>query len=553
MEKFRLVQLTQEALKLQCKTDDYEHWGAPLLTVEEWQQKDATQRATPFSEKGALFWALVDKTEKDSSTSDEGLVAGQDLLYCHCKTLRFDCVYRRFNGDIERGYSYQVSSVYTLPAFRKRGLASFFLKEVAKQLEKLPNPLISVLYSDVGPTYYDRLGWKCHPSNAATLEVDHPRNIIENNDNSFQLEPMFIDDKLAKFLETDNARLVEELSSDKFQGKEAFLILPTRGSIEWQFVNAIHYARVAGYGELPSRCGVKINDNVFVLWWHYLKESTLYVSRARFPDSGDNAAATVRALLDTALQEARKFKLKKVVIWDPPSSLTRDEERDSLEIEVADRQLSLSSAMVFHYGNNGGNSTGPLPQWIHNENVGVLLVGVRFAQREAIEFTKLGLQFRIRLSTKKEHNNGWRAECIAGVRRRWELHRRRRGTTPANFATWKMIRNCPGRYIIKHKKQNPFLIDGVPVTSIDTGDFVRQAIATAEGEVYTVVVHDLESPQCVDRMKVVVFGAEGCGGGVITYCKQDENGSDVYVHTLNTASGLRRKLSGLRIDHILKI
>ncbi|KAL3672011.1 hypothetical protein V7S43_002676 [Phytophthora oleae] len=367
MEKLRLVQLTQEALKLQCKTDDYEHWGAPLLTVEEWQQKDALQRATPFSQNGALFWALVDKTEKDSSTSDDGLVAGRDLLYCHCKTLRFDCIYRRINGDVERGFSYQVSSVYTLPPSRKRGLASFFLKEVAKQLKKLPKPLISVLYSDVGPTYYDRLGWKCHPSKAATLEVNRPSNVTETSDNGFKLEPIFIDDKLAKFLETDNARLVEELSSDKFQGQEAFLILPTRGSIEWQFVNAIHYARVAGYDELPSRCGVKINDNAFVLWWHYLKESTLYVSRARFPDSGDNAAATARALLDAALQEARKFKLMKVVIWDPPSGLVHDDVRDPLEIQVAERQLSLSNAMVFHHESFDENSGAPLPQWLHNE------------------------------------------------------------------------------------------------------------------------------------------------------------------------------------------
>ncbi|KAL3672015.1 hypothetical protein V7S43_002680 [Phytophthora oleae] len=112
-----------------------------------------------------------------------------------------------------------------------------------------------------------------------------------------------------------------------------------------------------------------------------------------------------------------------------------------------------------------------------------------------------------------------------------------------------MIRNCPGRYIIKHKKQNPFLIDGVPVTSIDTGDFVRKVIAVTEGEISTVVVHDLESPQCIDRVKGVVFGAEGCGGGVITYCKQEEDGNAIYVHTLNTASEL---LCGLRVDHVLK-
>ncbi|POM73852.1 Hypothetical protein PHPALM_9263 [Phytophthora palmivora] len=119
------------------------------------------------------------------------------------------------------------------------------------------------------------------------------------------------------------------------------------------------------------------------------------------------------------------------------------------------------------------------------------------------------------------------------------------------LATWKMIRNCPGRYIIKHKKHNPFLIDGVPVTSIDTGDFVHKALATS-GEVPTFIVHDLESPRCIDRVKVVVFGTEGCGGGVITYCKQ-QDGEVIYVHTLNTASGLRRKLGGLQIDHVLKM
>ncbi|EGZ24132.1 hypothetical protein PHYSODRAFT_480903 [Phytophthora sojae] len=120
-----------------------------------------------------------------------------------------------------------------------------------------------------------------------------------------------------------------------------------------------------------------------------------------------------------------------------------------------------------------------------------------------------------------------------------------------------MIRNCPGRYIIKHKKQAPFLVDGVPVTAIDTGVFVQKALASSEGEVPTIVVHDLESPRCVDRVKVVVFGAGGSGGGVITYCKQEskegQDGAAVYVHTLNTASGLRRKLGGLQIDHVLKV
>ncbi|KAF1788471.1 hypothetical protein GQ600_25270 [Phytophthora cactorum] len=112
------------------------------------------------------------------------------------------------------------------------------------------------------------------------------------------------------------------------------------------------------------------------------------------------------------------------------------------------------------------------------------------------------------------------------------------------FATWKMIRNCPGRYIIKHKKKNPFLIDGLPVTSIDTGDFVRRALATTEGEVPTIVVHDLEShvastvPRlwCLER-KVVVEASSPTA---------NKNKTESYLR-------LRRKLGGLQIDYVLKL
>ncbi|KAI9997592.1 hypothetical protein PInf_001520 [Phytophthora infestans] len=69
--------------------------------------------------------------------------------------------------------------------------------------------------------------------------------------------------------------------------------------------------------------------------------STLYVVVL------DSQISVTIVLLDTALQEVRKFKLKKVVIWDPPSGLVRDEVRRLFEIEIAERKLSLSSAMVF--------------------------------------------------------------------------------------------------------------------------------------------------------------------------------------------------------------
>lgn len=68
------------------------------------------------------------------------------------------------------------------------------------------------------------------------------------------------------------------------------------------------------------------------------------------------------------------------------------------------------------------------------------------------------------------------------------------------------------------------------------------------------VCEDLRSAKCSDIVQVAVFADSG---GVITYCKQQapsESSQDgiLYVHTLNTASGLSRKLTGLGLHHVLE-
>lgn len=69
-------------------------------------------------------------------------------------------------------------------------------------------------------------------------------------------------------------------------------------------------------------------------------------------------------------------------------------------------------------------------------------------------------------------------------------------------------------------------------------------------------VHSLRSDKCRDTVQVAVFPG---GGGIITYCKQQteatlhENTDTLYIHTLNTASGLRRKLTGLQLAHVLEL
>lgn len=114
-----------------------------------------------------------------------------------------------------------------------------------------------------------------------------------------------------------------------------------------------------------------------------------------------------------------------------------------------------------------------------------------------------------------------------------------------------MIPNCPGRYTIRNSKRAPVEINGTSVTSMDTLAFINVALNCSQGEEHgRVVVHRLESGRCKDPVHVAVFAT---GGGVITYCKiQGEGNAELFVHTLNTASGLERKLRGLQLEHVLE-
>lgn len=122
-----------------------------------------------------------------------------------------------------------------------------------------------------------------------------------------------------------------------------------------------------------------------------------------------------------------------------------------------------------------------------------------------------------------------------------------------------MIHNCPGRYVLKHRKSSaPVRVFSSNSSRLATEVDLRAFLAAVLGEqhVTAIAVHQLQSERCVDAVQVAVFKDMG---GVITYCKQgattstSEHGAVVFVHTLNTASGLQRKLEGLRLDHVLRL
>ncbi|GLE08719.1 hypothetical protein PINS_up020082 [Pythium insidiosum] len=367
--QYRLVELQREELKIQCKVDDYEQWGAPALDPNGYQAKEKTQRQTAHSQRGSIFWALVERKPSDTGSfgddddiQDDGMVAGVDAIVCHCESHMFDCAFRKANGEIIEGYSHHIGSVFTLPAHRGKGLARFFLTGVAQRMQKKKCTIASVLYSDIGPTFYDKLGWRLHPSDMVVLDSSASKNMEEP---SALMTDFVLDDAFDKFLATDNERLKKEMQSAKYEGREVFAPLPSRDSIDWQFCLGVFYARHRGFPRFPSRCGVKIDADAFVVWCHNLKESTLYIVHARFPSS---APARTVQLLRSALTEARAFGLSSVKIWDPCGAVLDQLVSSDLDLVKTTREDSLSSLLIFPQ-HRTGSPTEPLPVWLNNEKL----------------------------------------------------------------------------------------------------------------------------------------------------------------------------------------
>jgi hypothetical protein len=94
---------------------------------------------------------------------------------------------------------------------------------------------------------------------------------------------------------------------------------------------------------------------------------------------------------------------------------------------------------------------------------------------------------------------------------------------------WKEINNCPGRFVLRKR---------VSHADFNVEQLLRKFFPRASIAPNVVRLKRLGPKQ--DAVDVCLFED---GGGIISFVKANENRH--YVHTLNTNSGMERKLRGL--------
>jgi len=228
----------------------------------------------------------------------------------------------------------------------------------------MDNVVFTFLYSDVGPTFYGRLGWAPMRSDQMVIPTAHA--VQEGATvTSVNLESVS-DASLARITQLDAQLLRESLKARVESSVDSTVlaaVTPEPKCISWLHARSrfvaqhIHTLDEAGSRYQINDLGAKDTaSDSFVLWFHDLLENQLYIIRWRVDPKAKDTAAVAAALVRAAQDEAKKAKLAKVVIWNPDQSLS-----DLLGLPIEHRESAIPSL-----GLTSSLPSAPV-EWVLNE------------------------------------------------------------------------------------------------------------------------------------------------------------------------------------------
>ena len=227
-----------------------------------------------------------------------------------------------------------IASVFCNPELRRRGFAARLMRELAQTLPDLEfqsrKAIGSILYSDIGKTYYSNLGWHAALDNVH-LEFESIRVTLDPH------VKLLREEDLAGLCEDDEAMSRQAMVRDS-NGKRQMMILPDVEHMLWH-QSKENFASEKLFGTTPETKGAIAGEpghRVWAVWTHRYygdpssisSDNTLYILRLVIENqqSGheeDLQIHFVHAVIQAARSEAAEWLLPCVKLWNPTPS-TRD-------------------------------------------------------------------------------------------------------------------------------------------------------------------------------------------------------------------------------------
>jgi GNAT superfamily N-acetyltransferase len=388
--------------KLKNWSLSHSQWGA-ALTKEDYLRREEYLLTVPLSKgSGLTQWILT--------TSE--LAPDQRPILSSCESLRKRALVRDpVDGKVIDIIAHGIASVFTDPQFRGKGYASKMMRLLGEQLGRWQGRLgeydreadmgvglgtglregmvgFSVLYSDIGKSFYAVQGWAPFESTHFTFppapepREDASATVGEEKETAkgISLVPIGYPE-LAELCATDETLLRAKLAnSSLWPGPKARVsLIPDLDTILWHQMREDFMTQHI-FGKTSTVKGAVYGkeakgNRIWAVWsrGYYgglerIEGNTLYILRLVIEDEGaeeEFIADGIKAIVGFAQAEAREWRLAHVEMWNPTPLVKKLVENSGLKYEFTVREKDGIASLMW-YGK------GPVDEveWIAIEKFG---------------------------------------------------------------------------------------------------------------------------------------------------------------------------------------
>lgn len=346
------------------------------LTPDQYLDREVYLGTIPLAANGGRrAWILTDPS----------LPPGERPILSSCETWKKTTLATQpGTTDVQEESAYGIGSVYTDPKYRGHGYASRLIRELGTRLQagiesdeqgKLIQPAASVLWSDIGKTFYAKLGWKPHDSAQAVLPASQQ---IDKADWLNTPSGTITYDNLEQFANLDCNLLRHSMATEGKLGKRQFALLPDYDTIRWHLYRDDWItARVLPSGGKEEAKGAWAGQPGRRVWATWVRsfdmdhtniaKNTLNVLRFTVEDEEAPEAELIAASASVvlrALEVATKWHLGSVIVWNPTEKVQQLLASGTVIFQMVDRQdESIPSLLLF-------NRPDERVEWVANEKYG---------------------------------------------------------------------------------------------------------------------------------------------------------------------------------------
>lgn len=347
------------------------NWGV-ALSLDDYIQREEHLMETPLSRNsGVTHWILTPNASAPDSRP----------ILATCETLRKRALVRSADGEVRDVITHGIGSVFADPKYRGRGYAGRMLRDVGEKLKTWQTNegtecLFSILYSDIGKTYYAGHGWVPFPS----THVEFPPNPQTSSQETAGLAKPLTDAELPPLCALDEQYIRQELSNIK-DDRVRVALIPDYDTMVWHHMRE-NFMTKKLFGRSPTVKGAIAGESgsrVWAVWTRMYtglldksdSENILHILRLVIEnDSAQETAANaekLKSILEVAQREAKEWRSGHVELWNPTPYVRSLVQSLAVEHSEVEREKdSIASLRWYGHGSGGVENI----EWVGNEKHG---------------------------------------------------------------------------------------------------------------------------------------------------------------------------------------